>query len=160
EITLLAGRPGLMRVQAAEAGTVVEVSREQLLDLLQADGELSEILLRAFILRRVELIAQGLSDVVLVGSTRSSKTLQIREFLTHNGHPFSFVDLEHDAGAGELLDRVHVTSRDVSLLICRGDTVLRNPTNEQIADCLGFNAAVDLTRTRDLVVVGAGPSGL
>jgi len=160
EITLLAGRPGLVRIQAAEAGTIVEVPRERLLALLQTDGDLSEILLRAFILRRLELVAQGLGDVVLVGSTRSRDTLRIREFLTHNSHPFSYIDLDHDAGVEDLLNRFHVASRDVSILICRGDTVLRNPTNEQIADCLGFNAAVDTSRTRDLVVVGAGPAGL
>ncbi len=160
EITLVAGRPGLVRIQMAEDGSVVEVNRERLLDVLQADGELSEILLRAFILRRVELMARGLSDVTLVGSTRSPDTLRIREFLTHNGHPFSYMDLDQDAGGAALLDRFHVSSREMSILICRGDTVLRNPTNEQIADCLRFNAAVDTRRTRDVVVVGAGPAGL
>jgi thioredoxin reductase (NADPH) len=160
EITLLAGRPAVARVYAAEPGTVVEVSRDRLLDLLQADAELSQILMRAFILRRVELIASGLGDVVLVGSNRWSSTVRLREFLSHNGHPFSFVDLDRDAGVDEILNRVHVESRIEPMLICRNTLVLHNPTNEQIADCLGFNAGVDLNRIRDVVVVGAGPAGL
>jgi thioredoxin reductase (NADPH) len=160
EINLLSGRPGLVSIRVAEAGSVVEVSRGRLLDLLQADGELSEILLRAFILRRGELISRGAGDVVLVGSNRSPHTLRIKEFLTHNGHPFAYVDLDHDAGVDQLLDRFEVATRDISLLICRGATVLRDPANEQIAECLGFNASVETSRPRDVVVVGAGPAGL
>src|SRR5207237_472519 len=84
----------------------------------------------------------------------------IREFLTRNGHPFHFVDLDRDADAQELLDRFHVSVADVPVLICGVETVLRNPRNAQIADCLGFNETVDQTRVNDLVVVGAGPAGL
>src|SRR5256885_10111716 len=88
------------------------------------------------------------------------KKLRIREFLTRNGHPFHFVDLDRDADAQELLDRFHVSVADVPVLICGVETVLRNPTHAQIADCLGFNETVDQTRVHDLVVVGAGPAGL
>ena len=116
--------------------------------------------MRAFIYRRLELIAQGLGDVVIVGSKHSSATLRVREFLARNGHPFAFVDLDHDADAQALLDRFHVTPDDVPVLICRGDVVLRNPDNQAIADCLGFNDAIDRTHVRDVVIVGAGPSGL
>jgi thioredoxin reductase (NADPH) len=87
-------------------------------------------------------------------------TLSVREFLTRNGHPFHYIDLDRDADAQDLLDRFHVTAADVPVLICRGDTVLRNPGNQQIADCLGFNDAIDRTSVRDLVIVGAGPAGL
>jgi thioredoxin reductase (NADPH) len=98
--------------------------------------------------------------VVVVGSTYNAGTLRIREFLTRNGHPFHFIDLDRDADAQELLDRFHVSAADVPVLICGVETVLRNPTNAQIADCLGFNENVDQTRVNDLVVVGAGPAGL
>jgi thioredoxin reductase (NADPH) len=121
---------------------------------------LSEILLRAFLLRRVELIAHGFGDVVLVGSRHSPGTLRIQEFLTRNSHPYSTIDLDRDAGVQALLDRFQVTVDDVPVVICRGEVVLRNPTNGQIADCLGFNEAIDHTQVRDLVIVGAGPSGL
>src|SRR5438477_3410310 len=116
--------------------------------------------MRAFIVRRVELIAQGTGDVVLVGSTHSSDTLRLKEFLTRNGHPYAYIDLDRDSDAQELLDRFHVSAADVPVLICRGDAVLRNPGNAKIAECLGFNDAIDQTHLRDVVVVGAGPAGL
>ena len=160
EGSLLTGRRAMGRLHASKAGVVIELNRQQLLTLVQTDAELSEILMRAFLLRRGELIARGLGDVVVIGSTHCAGTLRVKEFLTRNGHPFTSVDLDREADAQELLDRFHVTSADVPVLICRGDTVLRNPSNQQIADCLGFNDAIEQTHVRDLIVVGAGPAGL
>ena len=160
EGTMLTGRRALARTRVSEAGEVVELDREQLLGLIQTDAELSDIFMRAFILRRIELIAGGYGDVVLIGSTHSAGTLRVKEFLTRNGHPFHYIDLDRDADAQDLLDRFHVAAADVPVLICRGDAVLRNPSNRQIADCLGFNDAIDRTHVRDLVIVGAGPAGL
>jgi thioredoxin reductase (NADPH) len=160
EATMISGRRALVRARASQTGEVIELDRERMLALVQTDAELSEILMRAFILRRVELIAQGLGDVVLVGSHHSSGTLRVKEFLTRNGHPYAYIDLERDADVQELLDHFHFSVTDVPVLICRGETVLRNPTNQQIADCLGFNDAIDQTHVRDVVIIGAGPSGL
>jgi thioredoxin reductase (NADPH) len=160
ETNLLSGRRGFVEIRVTEPGEVVEVDRQQLLSLVQTDSELSDILMRAFILRRVELISRGIGDVVLLGSENCAGTLRVKEFLTRNGHPYSWIDLERDPAAQDLLDRFHVADEDVPVLICRGDTVLRNPTNQQIADCLGFNEAIDETHIRDLVIIGAGPSGL
>jgi thioredoxin reductase (NADPH) len=160
EVNLLSGRRGLTRIRAREPTEVIELKREELLDLLQTDSELSDIVMRAFILRRVELIAHGVGDAVLVGSSHSSDTLRIKEFLTRNGHPHLYVDLERDKAVQQLLDRFHVGIADIPVVICRGQLVMRNPTNQQIADCLGFNEAIDQTHLRDLVVVGAGPAGL
>ena len=106
--------------------------------------------MRAFILRRVELIAHGLGDVVLVGSTHSAGTLRIKEFLTRNGHPYTYLDLDRDADVQELLDGFHVAVADIPVLICRGETVLRNPTNAQIADCLGLQRGHRPDARRDL----------
>ena len=160
EISLLSGRRTFVRVRATAEGEVVEIDREHSLGLLQTDAELGPILMRAFILRRVELIARGLGDVVLLGSDHCAATLRIREFLSRNGHPFTYVDLDHEPALQETLDRFHVTLADVPVLICRGDVFLRNPTNQEIAECLGFNQGIDTDKVRDLVVVGAGPSGL
>ena len=160
EVTMLSGRPGLAQLRAGAAGEVIAVDRDDLLALMQTDAELSELFMRAFILRRVGLIASGVSDVVLLGSSHCQGTLRIREFLTRNGHPYTMLDLDRDAGVEELLARFHVNAADVPVVICRGDVVLRNPTNQQIADCLGFNDAIDQTQVRDLVIVGAGPAGL
>jgi thioredoxin reductase (NADPH) len=160
EVNMLSGRRALVRSRATEAGEVIELDREHLLALVQTDSELSELFMRAFILRRVELIAHGFGDVVLVGSSHCSGTLRVKEFLTRNGHPYSYIDLDRDADVQALLDRFHVAAADVPVVICRGEVVLRNPTNQQIAECLGFNAAIDQTQMRDVVIVGAGPAGL
>src|ERR687897_1365476 len=160
EVNMLSGRRALVRVRASAPGEVIEVSRDRLLGLVQTDTELSELLLRAFILRRVELIARGIGDAVLVGSTHSPGTLRIKEFLTRNGHPYAYLDLDRDPDVQGLLDRFQVATSDVPVLICRGTVVLRNPINQQIADCLGFNDAIDPAQLRDVVIIGAGPSGL
>ena len=160
EVATITGRRAMGTLIAVEAGEVIELDREQLLALIQTDTELSGILMRTFLLRRAELIARGLGDVVIIGSPHCAGTLRVKEFLTRNSHPFASLDLDRDADAQELLDRFHVSAADVPVLICRGETVLRNPTNQHIADALGFNDAVEPTQVRDLVIVGAGPAGL
>lgn len=160
EATMISGRRSLARIRVREPGEVIEVSREQLLGLVQTNAELSAILMRAFLLRRTALIAGEFGDVVVIGSAHCAGTLRVKEFLTRNGHPFHYIDLDHDADAQELLDRFHVTDRDVPVVICGADAVLRNPGNREIAECLGFNDAIDPTNVRDLIIVGAGPAGL
>ena len=157
---MLSGRRSLNRARVTETGEVIQLDRESLLALVQNDPELSEILMRAFILRRVELIAQGIGDVVLVGSMHCAGTLRIKEFLTRNGHPYAYIDLDHDADVQAAARSLPRRLADVPVLICRGDVVLRNPTNREIAGCLGFNDAIDQTQMRDVVIIGAGPSGL
>jgi thioredoxin reductase (NADPH) len=160
EVGTLSGRPSLFRVRATKPGKVIELDRQQMLALVQTDAELGQILMRAFILRRVELIAAGVGDIVLVGSTYSASTLRIKEFLMRNGQPYSYMDLERDSDVQNLLDSFQVSASEIPVLICRGQIVLRNPTNQEIADCLGFNESIDQTHVRDLVIIGAGPSGL
>jgi thioredoxin reductase (NADPH) len=160
EVNMLSGRRAVARLRARTDGSVIQLSREHLLALVQTDAELSEVLMRAFILRRAELQAQGIGDVTLVGSSHSSDTLRIKEFLSRNGHPYTYIDLERDAAVQDLLDHFSISDADIPVTICRGQVVLRNPTNEEIARCLGFNPSLDQTKVHDLVVVGAGPSGL
>lgn len=160
EVTTLSGRPALLRTRVLESGEVLRVDRKAALALAQTDYELSDILIRAFALRRVELIASGTGDVVLIGSAHSAATLRVKEFLSRNGHPYAYLDLERDAEVEVLLRTFNVAASEIPVVICYGTSVLRHPSNETIADCLGFNAAVDQTHLRDVVVVGAGPSGL
>ena len=160
EVTMLSGRRGFVTIQARTDGEVIEVDREELLSLVQTDSDLSDILMRAFLLRRLELIAHGFGDAILFGSLFCASTLRIKEFLTRNNHPYSFVDLDQDASTQELLERFHITEADIPVLICRGQIVLRNPQNREIADVLGFNETIDQLHLRDLVIIGAGPSGL
>ena len=112
--------------------------------------------MRAFLLRRAAMIAGGFGDVVLVGSNHSPDTLRIKEFLTRNAHPYSFIDPDNDPGVQDLLDRFKFSIADIPVCICRGVTVLRNPSNREIADCLGFNEAIDQAHVRDVVIIGAG----
>jgi thioredoxin reductase (NADPH) len=160
EVGILSGRRSLFRVRTTKPGKVIELNRQQVLALIQTDAELGEILMRAFILRRVELIAAGVGDIVLVGSIYSASTHRIKEFLMRNGQPYSYMDLERDADVQNLMDSFQISAREIPVLICRGQLVLRNPSNQQIADCLGFNESIDQTHARDVVIIGAGPSGL
>ena len=160
EVNMLSGRRSFFRARATKPGKVIELDHQQMLTLVQTDAELSDILMRAFILRRVELIAAGVGDIILIGSTHSASTLRIKEFLMRNGHPYSYIDLERDPDVQNLLDNFKISASEIPVLICRGQLALRNPSNQQIADCLGFNESVDQTHVRDLVVIGAGPSGL
>src|SRR4026208_1624380 len=160
EVNMLSGRRSLVRARATKPGKVIELDHQQMLGLVQTDAELSDILMRAFILRRVELIAAGVGDIVLIGSTYSAGTLRIKEFLMRNGHPYSYIDLERDSDVQNVLDSFQVSASEIPVLICRGQLVLRNPSNQEIADCLGFNESINQTHVRDLVVIGAGPSGL
>jgi thioredoxin reductase (NADPH) len=160
DVHLLSGRRSIVRARMATDGEVLELSRESLQALVQTDSALSEILMRAFILRRLELTKGGKGDAALIGSSYSAETLRVREFLTRNGYPHEYVDLERDPGAQHLLDRFNISHAELPVLICRAQSVLRNPTNRQIAECLGLNEGIDETQVRDVLIVGAGPAGL
>ena len=162
ELNLVTGRRGLATIRVTESGEAIEFHRDSLLAMLQTDAELSEIFMRAFILRRVMLIDRGFGDVVVLGSQFSPRTLEVREFLSRNAHPYTYLDLDTDAISQEALDKWHVSADDVPVVICRREAVLKNPTNAQIADCIGFNEAIDVDEShiRDVVIVGAGPAGL
>jgi thioredoxin reductase (NADPH) len=160
EVNTISGRRTFFRVRASKPGKVIELDRQHMLALMQTDAELGDIMMRAFIFRRVELVAAGMGDVVLIGSTHSVGTLRIKEFLTRNGYPYSYIDLDHDPAVQNLLDTFRFHANEIPVVICRGQVVLRNPADQQIADCLGFNDAIEQTHVRDVVIIGAGPSGL
>jgi len=120
EVNMISGRRSLFRARVREAGEVIELNRDQTVGLVQNDAEVSEILMRAFILRRVELVASGIGDAVLVGSVHSPGTLRIKEFLARNSHPYKYIDLDRDADVQVLLDHFHVAAAEVPVLICRG----------------------------------------
>ncbi|HEX9428247.1 MAG TPA: FAD-dependent oxidoreductase, partial [Candidatus Polarisedimenticolia bacterium] len=159
DVDLLSGRPVVVRAYALGAVRVLELPSARLRSLIQTDAELSEIFLRAFILRRLALMAQGGGNVVLIGSRHSAGTLALQEFLTRNSQPYGYIDVELDAAVQETLDKFGVGVGDVPVLICRGTRVLRRPTIEDVAECLGLSE-VNETVVRDLVVIGAGPAGL
>jgi thioredoxin reductase (NADPH) len=160
EVSLLTGRRALVTARMHTEGEVVDIPPSDLRHLIVTDSELSELLMRAFILRRVGLINFHMGDAVLVGSRNNAGTLRLMEFLTRNAHPYAYLDVEQDIDAQSFLDQFHVRVEDVPFLICQGTKILKNPTNTEVADCLGFNVAIDTSEVRDVVVVGAGPAGL
>jgi thioredoxin reductase (NADPH) len=160
ELVLISGARSLSRGRVAEPGEFLEVSAEALHSLIAKDAELSDIFMRAFIQRRLTLINQGIGNVTVLGSRYSANTLRLREFLTHNGHPHTYIDLDADTTAQELLDRFNLKIDEIPVVICSTRAVLRNPTTQQLAECLGLSGTVDGSRIHDVVIVGAGPAGL
>lgn len=160
ELSMISGQRCLVLGRVKEAGEFLEISPDGLRSLVARDAELSEIIMRAFILRRLALITHNLGNVILMGSRHSANTLRLREFLSRNAYPHTYVDLDTDKTSQELLDRFNVKLTDVPVVICGRQTVLRNPSTQELADCLGLNAGVDPAQVRDLIIVGAGPSGL
>ena len=160
ELSMITGQRCLVLGRVSEAGEFLELGPEGLRALIARDAELSEIIMRAFILRRLSLFSNQLGNVILLGSRHSAATLHLREFLGRNGYPHTYVDLDTDKTSQELLDRFSVKVEEVPIVICDTHAVLRNPSSRQLAECLGLNASVDNTQLRDLIIVGAGPSGL
>jgi thioredoxin reductase (NADPH) len=160
DVVLISGAGSMARGRVAEPGEFLEVSADALHSLIARDAELSDIFMRAFIQRRLALIAGAMGNVIILGSRHSANTLRLREFLTRNGHPHAYVDLDSDTTAQELLDRFDVKIDEIPVVICSGKAVLRNPTTQRLAECLGFSGPVDESRIRDVAIVGGGPAGL
>ncbi|MFL5308455.1 MAG: FAD-dependent oxidoreductase [Polyangia bacterium] len=160
ELNMLSARRSLVRARAAEPTDVIAVDRDALRRLVQTDPELSEILMRAFILRRLALVEGGSDALVLIGSRHSGDTMRIKEFLSRNGQPFQYEDVETDPAVEALLDRFHVGVNDVPIVVCQEGHVLKNPSTGALATALGLDPQLDPAVVRDVVIVGAGPSGL
>jgi thioredoxin reductase (NADPH) len=160
DVGTLRGSSGVVRMRVREAGEVLAIDEAHLRAIFQTDSELSELFMRAYILRRATLISTQSSDVILVGSTHSSGTLRLQQFLTRNTYPFVNIDFDSDPSVRELLDRFHVKVEELPVVVCRASVVLKNPSNEEVAACLGMNQQIDDDRIRDVIVVGAGPAGL
>jgi len=161
EISMISGQRCLVLGRVTKAGEFLEVSPASLRSLIARDAELSELFMRAFILRRLALISNRLGNVAILGSRHSADTLRLREFLARNGYPHCYVDLDTDKMAQEFLDRFNVKIDEIPVVICDGGRkALRNPTTANLADCLGLNASLDNSQVRDVIIVGAGPAGL
>lgn len=160
EVNLLSGRPSLVRARTTRQSRLLEISRFNLNKIIQTDPALSELFLRTFMLRRANLLANNVGDVLLIGSSHSADTLRLREFLARSGHPHAYLSVDRDASVQDVLDQFKVKLDEVPVMICRGSTVLRNPSDSEAASCLGLNAEIAKDVIHDVIVVGAGPSGL
>ena len=160
ESAMIAGQKMIVLARVTQAGEVLKIRPEALGTIVARDGELAELFLRAFMLRRLSLIRKQLGNVALIGSRHSADSMRLREFMGRNGHPYTFVDLDADSSAQDLLDRLVIKIEEVPIVICNGETVLRNPSTMELAKCLGLNQDIDHSLLRDLIVVGGGPAGL
>jgi thioredoxin reductase (NADPH) len=160
EANMLSQQQSLFQVRAAVDSEVLEIGHDALRRIVTTDTELSEVFMRAFILRRVALIARGQGSAVIVGSQHSADTFRLREFLSRNNQPYTYLDVDRDTAVGPLLERFHVHVNDVPLVIVRGQLLLKNPSPDQLAQQLGLNPSIDVAAVHDMIVVGAGPSGL
>lgn len=160
ELTLLARGRSLVRARARGETRLLRIDGAALRALVQTDGELSEILVRAFILRRVGLLSEGYGDALLVGSAGSAATHRLRSFLGGNAYPHEYIDVDHDCDVADMLDELHVTDDDLPILVCHGERLLRNPTDLEVAESLGIGSIVDPQAVHDVVICGAGPGGL
>ncbi len=158
EIDLLSARRSLVKGRMIGDGEAIELSPDQFRKMLGENADLSEVLMRAFILRRTGLIQEGQGDVVILGSRHSAETLRLRQFLSRNGHPFQYIDVE-DANAVETIERLGVSKNDIPVALCQGRNILKKPSNREIADCLGLSEYHE-DELRDVIVIGAGPAGL
>lgn len=160
EVNQLSGRRSLVRCRVREAGSLLEIGRSSLRKVMQTDAALGELFLRTFVQRRGYLIANSVGDAILIGSNHSADTLRLRAFLSRNGHPHTYIDVERDTDVQTVLDQFEIRVTEIPVLICRGDLVLRNPSNAEAAACFGLNSGIDEGDVYDLIVVGAGPAGL
>jgi thioredoxin reductase (NADPH) len=158
-MSVISGGRSLLTARVTREGVVLEVTREKVMSLMAKDTELGEILMGAFVARRLLMIELGEGNVILLGTNSSARTLALREFLTRNGHPFTYIDIETDSFVGELMEKLDVRNGDIPVVYCNRRYVLRNPSIAELAACLDLNINIDKS-IRDVLVIGAGPAGL
>ena len=160
ELAQLAGRPALVDVYARESVKALLISPDRLRALLIAEAELGERIMRALILRRVGLIETGAGGPVIVGRADNGDVLRLENFLRRNSHPRQMLDPDTDSEAKTLIERFHVDSGQLPIVLCPQGQLLRNPSEEELARCLGLVGPIDPDRIYDVAIVGAGPAGL
>ena len=159
ELAQLSGRPFLVNAVAQTDVEAVAIAPDRVRALLIAEANLGERIMRALILRRVGLIEAGAGPII-VGHETNSDVLRLVNFLRRNGHPYRTLDPESDRCAQTLVERFQVTPEELPIVLCPGGQLLRNPTELQLARCVGLVGPIDPDRLYDLVVVGSGPAGL
>jgi thioredoxin reductase (NADPH) len=160
ELAQLAGRPSLVDGQAVGPVEAVLIPPERLRALLIAEADLGERIMRALILRRVGLLETGAGGPVIIGPADDGDVLRLEGFLNRNAHPHHTLDPNVDAEAGVLIERFHIDSATLPIVLCPGGQMLRNPTESALARCIGLVGSIDPEHLYDVCIVGAGPAGL
>jgi len=160
ELAQLSGRPALADAVAKKPVQALIIAPERLRALLIAEAELGERIMRALILRRVGLLETGTGGPIIVGRADSADVLRLQGFLRRNGHPVQLLNPETDDEAKVLIERFHIDPGQLPIVLCPGGQMLRNPSEDELARCVGLVRPIDPNRVYDVAVVGAGPAGL
>src|SRR5437762_9139867 len=159
ELAQLSGRPSLVDAVALTAVEALAIPSDRLRALLVAEADLGERIMRALILRRVGLIESGAGPII-VGDDANADVLRLVNFLRRNGHPYKQLDPESDSCARTLIERFEVPSEVLPIVLCPAGQLLRNPSEDQLARCIGLVGKLDADKLYDVVIIGAGPAGL
>jgi thioredoxin reductase (NADPH) len=160
ELAQLSGRPALVDAHAKSAVEALTIAPERLRALLVAEAELGERIMRALILRRMGLLEAGAGGPVIIGPPENGDVIRLEGFLARNGHPHQRLDPDTDAQAKALIDRFHIYPCQLPIVLCPDGRLLRNPTEPELARCIGLVGPIDPERVYDVAIVGAGPAGL
>jgi thioredoxin reductase (NADPH) len=160
ELAQLSGRPALANAAALEPGEALIIPPDRLRAVMVAEAEIGERIMRALILRRVALIEAGLGGPVIIGHAGHGDVLRLEGFLSRNGHPHQRLDPATDNDAKALVERFHIDTELLPIVLCPGGQLLHNPTEDELARCIGLVGALDPDRTYDVAIIGAGPAGL
>ena len=158
ELAQLAGRPALVDARATKPVEAIVIPTRRVPEVLVAEAEIGERIMRALILRRVGLLQSGISGPVIVGPANQADVLRLEGFLARNGHPHQRLDPDTDAAAKALVGRLQ--SSELPIVICPSGRILHNPSDVDLASCLGLVHAIDPSQLYDVAIVGAGPAGL
>jgi len=160
ELAQLSGQPALVDAVALADVDAILIPPPRLRELMVAEAEAGEHIMRALILRRVALLERNVGGPVIVGSAGDRDVLRLENFLARNGHPHQRLDPGSDAAAKALIERFHVTPGELPIVICPTGEMLRDPSENQLARCIGLTHALDPDRLYDVAIVGVGPAGL
>ena len=160
ELAQLSDRPALVDGQAQGAVEALVIPSPKLRDVLVEETELGERIMRALILRRVGLLEAGAGGPVIIGRAEHADVLRLEGFLARNGHPHQRLDPETDPGAKALLERFHIDPLQLPIVVCPSGQLLRNPSETELARCIGLLKPIDSAKVYDVAIIGAGPAGL
>src|SRR5206468_9015407 len=160
ELSQLSGRPSLVDAHAAKPVEALVIPPRRLRDVLVAEAELGERIMRALILRRVGLLQSGVAGPLIIGQAGDGDVLRLAGFLTRNGHPHHTLDSDSDSCAKTLIERFSVEPSELPIVLCPNGRMLRNPSEVELARCLGLVRSIDPSKVHDVAIIGAGPAGL
>jgi thioredoxin reductase (NADPH) len=160
ELAQLSNHPALLNDRAKTPVEALLIPPEKLRAVLIAEAELGERIMRALILRRVGLLQQKAGGPIIIGRGDDRDVLRLENFLNRNGHPHTLLCPDSDAGARGLIERFHVTEGELPIVLCPSGKLLRRPSENALARCIGLVGPIDQDKLYDVAIVGAGPAGL